>query len=197
MEEGRRSRGYLPHVEGHGLTQFVTFHLSDALPVRALEEMKSALAELPESERKIEMARRIETYCDEGHGECHLRDPRVARLLQEKVLEHHGKLYGLHAWCVMPNHAHVLLTPNPSVSLALAMQRIKGGSAFEINRLLNREGRFWQPESYDTWIRNENHFWGVTRYIEWNPLKAKLCRDPSLYPWSSGNEAAKRRLAPG
>ena len=200
MDEGRRSRGYLPHIDGEGLTQFVTFHLADALPQSALEEMRAAVAKLPEGERKKELGRRVEAYCDAGEGECQLRDPRVARLLQEKLFEFHDKLYRLHAWCVMPNHGHVLLTPRPGVSLATGMQRIKGGSSFEINRLLKREGRLWQPESYDVWIRDETHFYGVRKYIEWNPVKAKIVRDPVLHPWSSANQAAWARFegwAPG
>ena len=113
MEEGHRFRGYLPHVEGAGLTQFVSFRLADALPFHVLEEMKSEIAKLPEGERRAEMGQRVEAYCDAGHGECHLRDPRAARLLQEKLFEFHGRLYRLHAWSVMPNHRHALLTPCP------------------------------------------------------------------------------------
>ena len=164
--EDRRSRGYLPHIEGAGLTQFVTFHLADALPAGALETIRAETARLPEGERKLALGKKVESYCDAGHGECHLRDPRAARLLQEKLFEHHGTLYHLHAWCLMPNHGHVLLTPCPGVSLSLAMHRIKGGSSYGINRLLGREGRFWQPESYDVFMRSERHFWGVVRYIE-------------------------------
>jgi len=194
MEEGRRSRGYLPHIEGANLTQFVTFHLADALPKDALEEMRIALAELPEGERKKDLARRVEAYCDAGYGECHLRDPRVARLLEKKFFAHHGDIYHLHAWCVMPNHAHVLLTPSPGVSLSLAMQRIKGGSAIETNRLLGREGRLWQPEYYDVFMRSETHFWGVMKYIEWNPVKVGIVRDPKLFDWSSANDEAWARF---
>ena len=194
MEDGRRSRGYLPHIDGAGLTQFVSFHLADALPVGALEQMKAEIAGLPESERKAELGRRVEAYCDAGHGECQLRDPRVARLLQEKLFEHHGTWYTLHAWCVMPNHGHALLTPLPGLSWSEGMRRVKGGSAFHINHLLGRQGRLWQPESYDVWMRSESHFWGVVKYIEWNPVKAKIVRDPKLHPWSSANDAAWARF---
>ena len=74
------------------------------------------------------------------------------------------------------------------------MQRIKGGSAFEINRLLGRTGRLWQAESYDVWIRNEAQFHKVAKYIEWNPVKAKIVRDPMLFPWSSANPGAWARF---
>lgn len=194
MDEGRRSRGYLPHIDGEGLTQFVTFHLADALPLFALEEMKSSIVRLPEGERRADLARRVEAYCDAGHGACLLADPRAARLLQEKLFEGHGTLYELHAWCVMPNHAHVLLTPCQGLSLGSVMQRIKGGSSVEINRLFDRQGRLWQPESYDVWMRSEKHFEGVARYIEWNPVKANFVQDPKLFAWSSANDSAQARL---
>lgn len=190
----RRSRGYLPHVDGAGLTQFVTFHLADAIPLAALEAMRAEVAALPEGERKAEMGRRVEAYCDAGCGECHLRDPRAARVVQERLFQFHGRLYRLHAWCVMPNHAHALLTPAPGVDLGECMRRVKGGSAREINLLLGRAGRLWQPESYDRWIRHADHFLGVVKYIEWNPVKARLCRDPKLWPWSSAGDDAWARF---
>ena len=194
MDEGRRSRGYLPHIDGEDLTQFVSFHLADALPAHAVAGMEAALKALPDGERKVEMVRRVEADCDAGHGECHLRDPRAARLLQERLLALHGSLYRLHAWSVMPNHGHVLLTPCPGVGLDTVMHRIKGGSSFEINRLLGRSGRLWQPESCDVFMRGEGHFWGVVKYIEWNPVKAGLCRDPKFWPWSSASDAAWARF---
>ena len=200
MEEGRRSRGFLPHIDGNGLTQFVTFHLADALPAHVLDEMRAEVAKLPEGERKRALSSRVEAYCDAGHGECHLRDPRAARLLQEKLFEFHNEFYELHAWCVMPNHGHAMLTPYPNIGLDICMQRIKGGSSFEINRVLSRGGRLWQTESYDVWIRNEKHFSAVRRYIERNPVKAKIVRDPVLHPWSSANRASWKRfeeLSPG
>jgi len=200
MEEGRRSRGYLPHIDGANRTQFVTFHLADALPKAVVDAMRAEVESLPESERKNELAKRVEAYCDAGHGACALADPRAARILEKKLFEQHGKLYTLHAWCVMPNHGHALVTPCPGVSLSLGMQRVKGGSAIDINRLLGRQGRLWQPESFDVWMRSEDHFWGVVKYIEWNPVKARLVRDPKMFDWSSANDAAWQRferLPPG
>jgi len=194
MEDGRRSRGYLPHIDGAERTQFVTFHLADALPKDVVEKMRAEVETLPESERKNALAKRVEAYCDAGYGACVLRDPRAALALERKLFEHHGRLYTLHAWCIMPNHGHVLLTPCPGVSLSLGMQRIKGGSAVEINRLLGRRGRLWQPESFDVWMRSDDHFWGVAKYIEWNPVKAGLVGDPKLFSWSSANDEAWRRF---
>ena len=94
----------------------------------------------------------------------------------------------------MPNHVHVLLTPKET-SLDAVIKRIKGASAVEVNRLLGRSGRLWQPGYFDRLIRNSKQSEGTTHYIEWNPVKAKLIADPSLWAWSSRNLDARKRLA--
>ncbi|HVR35140.1 MAG TPA: transposase [Methylomirabilota bacterium] len=52
---------------------------------------------------------KLEDYLDRGGGECHLRDPCIARRCEEALLFFHEKRYELLAWCVMPNHVHVLV----------------------------------------------------------------------------------------
>jgi REP element-mobilizing transposase RayT len=83
----------------------------------------------------------------------------------------------------MPNHVHVLMTP-----LALVpkiMHSLKGFTAREANRLLDRTGLpFWQRESYDHWVR-DGEFERIQRYIELNPVRAGLASEVRLYPWSS------------
>ena len=88
------------------------------------------------------------------------------------------------AWCVMPNHVHVLLTPlwKPYK----ITQGIKGFTAHDINKLQHQIGRtFWQDESYDHWVRDEEELQRIVLYIEQNPVKAGLCRTPADWPWSS------------
>ncbi|MGD0815633.1 MAG: hypothetical protein ABSA83_18730 [Verrucomicrobiota bacterium] len=48
-----------------------------------------------------------------------------------------------------------------------------------------REGRFWQPESYDHWIRNDSEAARISRYIRNNPVIAGLCAQPEDWRWSS------------
>ncbi|MCW5980102.1 MAG: transposase, partial [Bryobacteraceae bacterium] len=81
--------------------------------------------------------------------------------------------YQLHAWVVMPNHVHPLLTPQVSVSRLLGS--LKGATAKQANLLLRRTGKpFWQDESYDHLVRNEGEFERIWRYIENNPVSACL-----------------------
>ncbi len=97
----------------------------------------------------------------------------------------------LHAWVVMPNHVHVLLTPLENVTLEEILRTQKSISSTRINKLLGKQGRLWQPDYFDRLIRDEKHFNGVVHYIEWNPVKAGLCVDPADWTWSSAYRHAK------
>ncbi len=56
------------------------------------------------------MRERIDKYLDQGYGNCYLRDPGIAKLVQDSLLRYDGVRYNLFAWCVMPNHEHSLIT---------------------------------------------------------------------------------------
>ena len=88
--------------------------------------------------------------------------------------------YALHAWVVMPNHVHILMTPLKNVSLI--MQRLKGVTAREANQLLCRSGTpFWQHESYDRLVRDAQEFSRIEKYLIWNPVSAGLCTSPECF----------------
>lgn len=95
----------------------------------------------------------------------------------------------------MPNHVHVLATPAPSVSLGEVLKAMKGGSARAVNQVLKRGGKLWEADNFDRLIRNEDHFRRTWKYIEWNPVKAKLCTDPKHWGFSSAHPESGRRLA--
>jgi REP element-mobilizing transposase RayT len=77
--------------------------------------------------------------------------------------------YRLHAWVAMPNHVHLLITPQVEVSALL--RRLKGASAREGNKLLGQTGRpFWQDESYDHLVRSADEFHRIEKYILQNPV---------------------------
>jgi REP element-mobilizing transposase RayT len=86
----------------------------------------------------------------------------------------------------MPNHAHAVLWPIPNHLLSDIVKSWKGFSAREANRILGRTGTtFWQPESFDHWIRNDEEMARICRYVEQNPVTARLCDAPEKWPWSS------------
>jgi REP element-mobilizing transposase RayT len=77
----------------------------------------------------------------------------------------------------MPNHVHLLLEPLQDESLCKLMKGIKGASARACNQILNQTGNFWMEESYDHIVRNREEYTHFIRYIEMNPVKAKLRAD--------------------
>ena len=92
--------------------------------------------------------------------------------------------YDLFAWCVMPNHVHVVLAPR--VELRRITQGIKGFTARRINALFGATGRrLWHDESYDHYARDDEELARIVAYVEANPVKAGLCGRPEEWRWSS------------
>lgn len=110
----------------------------------------------------------------------------VERLKRGETLGH----YDLGAYAVMSNHVHVLLLPKiPSSQL---LNSLKGTTAREANLRLGLTGQsFWQRESYDHWVRNEEEWHRIAAYIEQNPVNAGLVREAEQYRWSSAAERSK------
>ena len=180
-------RGYLPHFDLPERPQFLTFRLFDSMPQDVLDEWRRG----PHDD--IQLRKKVEKYLDAGHGNCWLRRPDIASLICNSLKFHHAKKYDLDAWVVMPNHAHVLLTPLAGFHLDEIEHSIKSYTANEANKLLGRKGQFWAIECFDRYIRDWRHFNAVVRYIENNPVKAKLCRRPEDWPFSSAAIAWKER----
>jgi len=187
--KGWHSRGYLPHFDGGQITQFITYRLYDSLPAAFLRSLDHELSHLGESERALERRRRIQNTLDRGHGNVWLKNPCIARMVEESLLYFDGERYSIHSWVVMPNHVHGLITPKEQISLSDILHSWKSYTAKEANRILGRKGRFWQDEYFDRYIRSAGHFKEMVKYIEENPVKAGLCRKAEDWPFGS----ARRR----
>lgn len=175
--KGWYSRGYLPHFDGGEITQFITYRLADSLPVSVLNNNKSLLEQEVISE--IEFHKKIDRYLDNGVGATYLKYALVAEVVEENLLRFDGERYRLLHWVIMANHVHVLLTPNPSVSLASIMHSMKSFTANRANKILGRTGKFWSTEYFDRYIRDYSHFENTVAYIHNNPVKAGLCNNGS------------------
>ncbi len=182
--KGWSRKGKLPHYDGE-VTQFITFRLGDSLPQPVLERLKLQLELDKLSDDSEEYRQRVEDYLDEGAGECLLRNPKIAAIVEETILNEHGTSCDIKAWVVMPNHAHVLLRLNPGYDLAGLMKRVKGITARKINLALGRTGSVWQKDYFDRYIRSENHFQSVAEYIEQNPVLARLVNAADEWAFSS------------
>ena len=183
------SRGYLPHRDKPHLLQSITYRLADSLPQEKLRLLEEELRTLPENRRESAKRQKIETWLDSGQGCCALRHPKVARYVQNSFLHFHGERYHLHAWCIMPNHVHVLIEPlDDLVSI------VQGWKSFTSRWVLARNTElrlcvpgknFWMREYWDRYIRDETHYQKTVEYIHQNPVSAGLCATPQSWPWSS------------
>ncbi len=186
---GWYSRGYLPHYDNPETLQSVTFRLADALPQSKLRELEIELAESPPGKIDAERRKKIETWLDAGMGCCALRHPELARLLQETLLKWDGDRYRLFAWCIMPNHVHVLMETKTGLARIIqSWKSFTGRWAMERNAGLGLgvPGKaLWMREYWDRYIRDADHFNNVRAYIEKNPVSAGLCKQASDWPWSS------------
>jgi REP element-mobilizing transposase RayT len=109
----------------------------------------------------------------------------IASLLIQALYDGQDDLhrYQLHAFVVMPNHVHLLVTPG--VTTRQWLGPLKGFTAHQANDVLGRRGPFWQDESYDHLIRDDQQFRRVQRYIEHDPVRAGLAASPEQFAWSS------------
>ena len=89
----------------------------------------------------------------------------------------------LHAFVVMPDHAHLLLTPAPAISLEKAMQYIKGAFSFRLKSKLD----VWERSFTNHRITDAHDYTTHLTYIHQNLIRANLASEPSLYPHSSAN----------
>jgi REP element-mobilizing transposase RayT len=107
----------------------------------------------------------IEKHLESATGPNWLKQPELARMVAETLRHFDGDRYELMAWCVMPNHVHAIVKPLGGHSIGEILKSWKSFSAREANRMLGRSGAFWQPESYDHLIRDEDDYWNQLEYI--------------------------------
>jgi REP element-mobilizing transposase RayT len=179
------SRGYLPHYDTPGEPQMLTFRLHDSLPQAVLADLTEELQTVERRELNRKRCLRIEELLDQGIGKCYLSVPTIAQVTAQAIQHFHGQKYLLHAWVVMPNHVHVLLTPAKENPMPSIIHSWKSFTANQANKILGRQGSFWQREYFDRKIRNEKHFENAIVYIHNNPLKAGLCEAPEEWRFSS------------
>lgn len=187
----------LPHWRQEGATYFVTFRQIDSIPVTVWDQMKREAvawnarieeatqqhgAVPPSLNAEWEAFQRrqwihVERTADECHGSCVLLDSTVRQIMSDALAFFEGQRHFMHAFVVMPNHIHLLVTPMPGWSLDKITQSWKGFTAREINGYLGRPGALWQQESFDRIVRSPAHFERIVRYIANNPGKARMGPD--------------------
>lgn len=202
-------RAKLPHIQPIGGTFFITFRLAGSLSIEYLNKLKLDLEEkiyeikrsryLDPNEaiynqRKLYFKRMDwaldQIYC----GTDYLKNESIAKIVANKLHQYDGELYDLFAYCIMPNHVHLVFDTSIQfrekkdfdfknyIQLNEIMRKVKGGSAYEVNRYLNRKGKFWQKENYDHYVRSGKELTNIIWYVIKNPVVAKLVESWEDYP---------------
>lgn len=186
-------RRKLPHIQPEKALFFITYRLDFQLPADFTEISKRKKLEYlkflknfnsNEQKEKLENFRKI-LFDDEDNiltkikSPQWLNNPLIAEVVKKSLFFRHKTEYDLLSYCIMPNHVHILIKPllndqQKPFSLQRIIHNHKSFTANQANKILNRKGKFWYPEFYDHYIRNEKELLNVVNYILQNPVKAKL-----------------------
>ena len=91
----------------------------------------------------------------------------------------------IHAWVLMPNHVHLLLTAGEDGSPSRLMHRVGLAYGRATNRRYGRTGTLWEERFYSTPVESDRYVLSCSRYIELNPVRAAIVEHPADYRWSS------------
>ena len=202
-------RGYIPHWEKESGTYFVAFRLADSLPRSVLERIESERKEILQTalqlHRPLSDAERkklqtlstpiIERYLDNGAGACYLQRPPLADVVADALRHFDEKRYRLFAWCVMPNHVHVVFKIFPGSTLNAILHSWKSYTARIACQSPGIHSPFWQREYYDHLIRDQVELERAIRYVALNPEKANLKH--GRWVWVCGQDARTTAAADG
>lgn len=198
-------RRNLPHIQPPGASLFITFRLAGSIPVAMLqmldnerEQMEKRIAKIADRAERYRLAdqehRRYFGKWDEALDSAQgcprwLQDERIADLVCNSLHHLDGQKYTLDAFCVMPNHVHLVCTPlardgEKYQAMGSIMHSLKRYTALHANELLARKGDFWQHESYDHVVRDEQEYNRIVMYVLNNPVKAGLVSRPKDWKWS-------------
>ena len=197
----------LPHWQPEGACIFLTWRLYGTLPRGTVtpdcalpsQQIRHSVSSRDRDEESAGAKfKRLDQQLDRMRiGPRWLEESRIAACVEDAILRGEKPLaqYLLHAYVVMPNHVHLLISPQLPISRI--MRGIKGVSARDANRILGRKGKiFWQDESYDHWVRDEEQFGKILFYIEYNPVGVGLVKRPEEWKWSSASaRGARTRIA--
>jgi putative transposase len=108
-------------------------------------------------------------------------------ILYLKKLEHYATEFkvNVHAFVLMTNHVHLLMTPTTKTGISQLMQALGRYYVRYFNYTYKRTGTLWEGRYKSTLVDSESYFLLVSRYIELNPVRANMVSHPAEYPWSS------------
>jgi len=177
-------RRNLPHWQPSGAEYFVTFRLAGSLPKEAVAKIKNLKKQLRESYRELKPSKiersifqKYEKLLEnDEHGPLWLQNKAIAHLVAKSIKY---KQFNLYAYCIMPNNVHLVFRHlrnegKTDYLITKILASLKRYTAKKANKLLDRQGQFWQHESFDRVIRNQEELESTIRYVLNNPVKANL-----------------------
>jgi putative transposase len=179
---GWHSRGYLPHYDANTLLQHVVFRTYGSLPQHVMNQISSAPPDLRRSLADMAL--------DDSKLGRVFSDPNYAAIMQAALRHFDGDRYDLQAWCIMPNHVHVVLVTNPRVLMGRIIKSWKHSVARHINQLRKTSGPVFAPDYFDRFIRTLKQAEAALHYVEANPVKAGLVWEAAQHSWSSASARA-------
>lgn len=99
----------------------------------------------------------------------------------------------IHAYCLMGNHVHLVLTASSGEAVSRLMCQVQGRYARHFNRTWHRSGSLWSKRFHHVQVESEGHLLSCLMYLDYNPVEARLCSAPAAYPWSSHRRYAAGR----
>jgi REP element-mobilizing transposase RayT len=200
MLEYRRN---LPHILPEEGVFFVTFRINNSLPLHILTKFKSEYQkEIKEAKKTIKNSTILKSRITEIFDEYFFdfdalldkyvskynltENKAIAQIMTNAIEFLNKKDYQIIAYCIMPNHVHLIIFKLKK-PLFQIMKVLKGFSASEINKVLNRKGTFWHSESYDNVIRSRNELHNKIMYTLNNPVRAGLVNHYKDWPYSYCN----------
>jgi len=114
-----------------------------------------------------------------------LKDEDSIRYLE--ILSKYKKRYNfaVYGYCLMPNHVHLILDPDTRDNLAKIMQAVNQSYTRYFNFQYKKSGHLWQGRFKSMVIHKDEYLLDCVKYIELNPLRAKIVDSPLDYQWSS------------
>ena len=184
-EESRRN---LPHFYAQDAIYDINFRLANTIPKSLSDEyhwrLKQNLKSNQPRKNNNLFNEIMDDYLDMNPNNINwLRNEKIRNETISSINFNNKKLCSVIAFCIMPNHVHLILNTfkYPYKPLGEILKSIKQFSGSHANIILHQQGQFWQHESYDHIVRSRNELATRINYVKNNPVKAGLV--PSWREW--------------
>jgi REP element-mobilizing transposase RayT len=181
----------LPHIQPDNGVFSITYRINGSLPNSVIDHYEEEYEKQRNSPGKNTQSGElffdiIDNYLDNSAKQNLLKSDTLAGIVADSLKFYENKYFQLIAYCIMPNHVHIIVNKNkyPKSSLTAIFGSIKGFSSYKINKELNRVGKFWNSEIYDHLIRSRGELVTQIKYILNNPVKAGLVNDWKEWKYS-------------